>query len=395
MVWPVGPPELFDPSMRSHYPGGRHSGVFSLTITSIAPLLRCSRAMLISRFLCLMAAPLVAQAADTSSHRVTSVFIDTVSGYDELSTCAEEVLSTIVRAQYSGCGDKGAVTSYTCFCTDSSSEMSSMITNAVSLSCDSSVVSAQASSAIDVFDAYCAIGVPDDLVETTTTGASTASATGTATPAATASTTAASATSATSATASSSSTSTSTPSTSMSHSKVVAIAVGVSVPCGVIGIALIAGLLWCRRRRRHLQQRSEKRQQLESTSQATGMGSSRPEFKWPTRIAGTQELPTQYHSHEMPAQEFITSPTSSDFHISPLPVTPAYQQQQSVYQVQSEKHPHQHHEYYKPSKEAHQQQEPQELPASSELSIENRHELEGSLSPQTPSARFSYQPYEK
>lgn len=156
--------------MRSHYPGGRHSGVFSLTITSIAPLLRCSRAMLISRFLCLMAAPLVARAADTSSHRVTSVFIDTVSGYDELSTCAEEVLSTIVRAQYSGCGDKGAVTSYTCFCTDSSSEMSSMITNAVSLSCDSSVVSAQASSAIDVFDAYCAIGVPDDLVETTTTG---------------------------------------------------------------------------------------------------------------------------------------------------------------------------------------------------------------------------------
>ncbi|KAJ0114622.1 hypothetical protein J7T55_004866 [Diaporthe amygdali] len=355
--------------------------------------------MLISRFLCLMAAPLVARAADTSSHRVTSVFIDTVSGYDELSTCAEEVLSTIVRAQYSGCGDKGAVTSYTCFCTDSSSEMSSMITNAVSLSCDSSVVSAQASSAIDVFDAYCAIGVPDDLVETTTTGG-TYHLIG--------------------ARAAECKRSCTDPRNDSFHSKrnrnCNASGHGVD-NCGIGDFSDFGhrffffnfnvhaqhvneplegpGLLWCRRRRRHLQQRSEKRQQLESTSQATGMGSSRPEFKWPTRIAGTQELPTQYHSHEMPAQEFITSPTSSDFHISPLPVTPAYQQQQSVYQVQSEKHPHQHHEYYKPSKEAHQQQEPQELPASSELSIENRHELEGSLSPQTPSARFSYQPYEK
>lgn len=123
--------------------------------------------MMVLRLLLLMAAPLVARAADSASARVTSIFIDTVSGYDELSTCAEEVLSTIVRAQYSGCGDKGAVTSYTCFCTDSSSLMSDMITAAVSLSCDSSIVTAQASSAIDVFDAYCAIGVPGDPVTTT------------------------------------------------------------------------------------------------------------------------------------------------------------------------------------------------------------------------------------
>lgn len=126
--------------------------------------------MMVLRLLLLMAAPLVARAADTASARVTSVFIDTVSGYDELSTCAEEVLSTIVRAQYSGCGDKGAVTSYTCFCTDSSSLMSHMITSAVSQSCDSSIVSDQASSAINVFDAYCAIGVPDDLATTAVAG---------------------------------------------------------------------------------------------------------------------------------------------------------------------------------------------------------------------------------
>lgn len=126
--------------------------------------------MLILRLLLLVAAPLVARAQDAASAKVTSVFIDTVSGYDELSTCAEEVLSTIVRAQYSGCGDKGAVTSYTCFCTDSSSLMSDMITNAISNRCDSSIVSDQASSAIDVFDAYCAIGVPGDLATTTTAG---------------------------------------------------------------------------------------------------------------------------------------------------------------------------------------------------------------------------------
>lgn len=181
----------------------------------------------------------------------------------------------------------------------------------------------------------------------------------------------------------------------MSRSKVVAIAVGVSVPCGVIILSLIACLFWCHRRRRHEQLRSEKRQQLESTSHAAGVGNSRPEFRWPARIAGTtQELPTQYHSHEMPAKEPIASPSSSEYHISPLPTTPA-PPKPPVYQVQSEKVPYQHQEFYQPPKEAHHQQEPQELPASGQLSIENRHELEGSLSPLSPSGRFSYQANDK
>lgn len=348
--------------------------------------------MLILRLLVLVAAPLVARAQDSAPAKVTSIFIDTVSGYDELSTCAEEVLSTIVRAQYSGCGDQGAVTSYTCFCTASSSLMSVMITQAVSRRCDSSIVSDQASSAIDVFDAYCAIGVPGDLA-TATTAASSAGRTASASPASTASTTAASATAVDSGSASSTPTSASSPSSSMSRSKVVAIAVGVSVPCGILAISLIACLIWCRRRRRHEQLRSEKRQQLESTSQAAGVGSSRPEFRWPARIAGTtQELPTQYHSHEMPTKEPIVSPpSSSDYHISPLPVAPA-QQKQPVYQVQSDKIPYQHQEFYQPAKKAqHQQQGPQELPTG----IEDRHELEGSPSPLSPTGRFSYQTYEK
>lgn len=176
----------------------------------------------------------------------------------------------------------------------------------------------------------------------------------------------------------------------MSRSKVVAIAAGVSVPCGVIIISLVACLFWCHRRRRREQLRSEKRQQLESTSHAAGVGNSRPEFRWPARIAGTtQELPTQYHSHEMPAKEPIASPSSSEYHISPLPTAPAPQKPPG-YQTQSEKVPYQHQEFYQPPKEAHHQQEPQELPAG-QLSIENRHELEGSLSPLSPSGRFSYQ----
>lgn len=96
----------------------------------------------------------------------------------------------------------------------------------------------------------------------------------------------------------------------------------------------------------------------------------------------------------MPAKEPIASPSSSEYHISPLPTTPT-PQKPPVYQVQSEKVPYQHQEFYQPPKEAHHQQEPQELPASGQLSIENRHELEGSLSPLSPSGRFSYQANDK
>lgn len=119
------------------------------------------------------------------------------------------------------------------------------------------------------------------------------------------------------------------------------------------------------------------------------MGSSRPEFRWPARVAGTtSELPTQYHSCEMPAKEVTTSPSSSEYYISPLPVAPAQQKQPGYPFVQSEKIPYQHQEYYQPPEEAHQQQEPQELPAGP-LSIEHRHELEGSLSSLSPMGRSS------
>lgn len=95
----------------------------------------------------------------------TKNYIDTISGYDELSSCAEDVLSTVVRGEYSGCADRYALTSYTCFCTDSSSYMSAVISSDVMSSCDSSVASEQASSAGAVFDAYCKLGVRAGLEE--------------------------------------------------------------------------------------------------------------------------------------------------------------------------------------------------------------------------------------
>lgn len=89
----------------------------------------------------------------------TTNYIDTISGYNELSICAEKVLSTVVRGEFSGCGDTYALTSYTCFCTDSSSYMSAVISKDVMSSCPESAASAQASSALGVFAAYCALGV--------------------------------------------------------------------------------------------------------------------------------------------------------------------------------------------------------------------------------------------
>lgn len=89
----------------------------------------------------------------------TKNYIDTISGYKDLASCAADVLSTVVRGEYSGCADTYALTSYTCFCTDSSSYMSAVISRDVLSSCASSGASAQASSAGAVFDAYCQLGV--------------------------------------------------------------------------------------------------------------------------------------------------------------------------------------------------------------------------------------------
>lgn len=100
----------------------------------------------------------------------TNNYIDTIAGYHDLSSCAELVLSTVVRGEYSGCADTYALTSYTCFCTDSSSYMGSVISSDVMSRCPASAASVQASSALGVFAAYCELGVAAGLVAQTAQG---------------------------------------------------------------------------------------------------------------------------------------------------------------------------------------------------------------------------------
>ncbi|KAK7721205.1 hypothetical protein SLS64_001501 [Diaporthe eres] len=262
-----------------------------------------------------MAAALMARVAESASARVTSVFIDTVSGYDELSTCAEEVLSTIwLRGQ--GRGDELHVLLH-------GFELRNELDDHVGRYTFLRLIDRLRPGVKCDWSVRCIL--PDR---------------------------------------------------------------GPKRPSGNddgrfhgkrnrISVASIDGVDNC------------------------GIGDFRPHFNLGIGIGVRkrfnepfEELPTQYHNHEMPAKEPIASPSSSEYHISPLPITPA-PQKPPVYQVQSEKVPYQHQEFYQPPKEARHQQEPQELPASGQLSIENRHELEGSLSPLSPSGRFSYQANDK
>jgi hypothetical protein len=120
--------------------------------------------------------PGLAQSSGSSSSssssrtkiRQTTNYIDTIDGYSSLSSCAIDVLSTIVRGEFSGCGNwENELTSYTCFCTDSYSFMSTAISTDVITSCNGgSMASAQATSAISVFNAYCALGVEAGLEPT-------------------------------------------------------------------------------------------------------------------------------------------------------------------------------------------------------------------------------------
>lgn len=94
----------------------------------------------------------------------TKNYINTVPGYSQLASCAEHPLSTVVRGMSQGCGENAdSITSYTCFCTLSSSYMSSVISKGVSSQCRNSSAAQQVSSAIAVFDAYCDLGVEAGL----------------------------------------------------------------------------------------------------------------------------------------------------------------------------------------------------------------------------------------
>lgn len=65
----------------------------------------------------------------------THIYIDQVPIYSKLASCAQDRVSAIVRAQSSGCGDNTQLTSFACFCLDSSSQFASIISTAVENQC--------------------------------------------------------------------------------------------------------------------------------------------------------------------------------------------------------------------------------------------------------------------
>ncbi|KAF2657678.1 hypothetical protein K491DRAFT_321617 [Lophiostoma macrostomum CBS 122681] len=101
----------------------------------------------------------------------TSIFIDQIPGYSSLASCGQDQLSTIVRAQYSGCGDNMQLTSFSCFCLDSSAHFASVISTAVQEQCSVAPATVTLTSqaavvtqALDVFQSYCARSIELALV---------------------------------------------------------------------------------------------------------------------------------------------------------------------------------------------------------------------------------------
>ncbi|CAJ0548885.1 Ff.00g024980.m01.CDS01 [Fusarium sp. VM40] len=164
-------------------------------------------------------------------------WLNQLDSYDSLPYCAEGPISSIVRDMVSECGDGGRTTSYSCFCTRSSSKFENIIATAVAKEC--SHWGTEASSATSIFHEYCQLGngvLASTAVEdlpTVTSGLS-------------------SRTSRTSSTAQPEETEASTASTTPTSNDLhigSKIAIGVSVPVGVISLCVV-GFLYMRRRQR-------------------------------------------------------------------------------------------------------------------------------------------------
>ncbi|KAF1980285.1 hypothetical protein BU23DRAFT_5813 [Bimuria novae-zelandiae CBS 107.79] len=95
----------------------------------------------------------------------TKLYIDSVDEYDLLASCAEQQVSLVVRSMAYGCGDGSKLTSYACFCFQSSAYYSRMISTKVTSAC--STTRGQGDSAVEVFSKYCQLG---DVERVTTTG---------------------------------------------------------------------------------------------------------------------------------------------------------------------------------------------------------------------------------
>ncbi|KAF2852331.1 hypothetical protein T440DRAFT_477792 [Plenodomus tracheiphilus IPT5] len=87
----------------------------------------------------------------------TRIFINQLSDYGILSTCAEQQISTIVRDMSYGCGDGSRTTSFACFCYTSSTQFDSMIGAHVRTACPNDA--AEEMKARDLFHEYCEIPI--------------------------------------------------------------------------------------------------------------------------------------------------------------------------------------------------------------------------------------------
>ncbi|PSN74965.1 hypothetical protein BS50DRAFT_581715 [Corynespora cassiicola Philippines] len=112
----------------------------------------------------LSVASVLALSASLALAKKTSIYIDQIPLYSSLEPCAQDRMSAIIRAQASGCGDERQLTSFSCFCIDNSSLMSSIISTAVEASCAATATQSvtattpmpQVSSALELFHSYCA-----------------------------------------------------------------------------------------------------------------------------------------------------------------------------------------------------------------------------------------------
>lgn len=114
---------------------------------------------------------LITLSIQTSAQRPTPIYLDLVPGYSNLSSCAVTPLSTLIREMWNGCGDGGALTSYSCFCTDSYSKFGWDISTAIISTCGLSMT-AQVTSAVAVFSTYCASGMTQLISSTAVVAAS-------------------------------------------------------------------------------------------------------------------------------------------------------------------------------------------------------------------------------
>ncbi|CAG9975166.1 unnamed protein product [Clonostachys byssicola] len=255
-------------------------------------------------------------------------WINQLDNYSSLPVCAEGPISTIVRGMVKGCGDGGRATSYSCFCTQSSSAFKDLIASSVEKEC--SGTGSEVVSATVLFEEYCSLGIKQTSATTTGSDATTSTSDGnssktntvaTSTSASqtesnsSASTTASASVttntstinSAPSTTASSITESTSTAETSdagasSSSSASIAtgakVAIGICIPLAVIAIAAAIFMFFRRRRETkpndpyggvRLESREEVQVHPKSASELDG--SSYPPYEFPLHSTSTPRFP--------------------------------------------------------------------------------------------------------